>query len=209
MALVKCEYCGQDISSRAKKCPKCGQKRNTIPTTPCVECGAPVPVGAEECPNCGCPVETAAPQPEATQQIYVNPYYMDNYADRANDQLNYATGVTMYCPHCGAVIPASAVICTNCGCQTGAFIAEVPAVADASYDVPVNARKQNTEGTPVNKWVAFFLCYFFGFFGAHKFYEGDKAMGKVYLCTFGLFGFGWLADIIIILTKPNPYYVNK
>lgn len=137
MALVKCEYCGQDISSRAKKCPKCGQKRNTTRTKPCVECGASVPVGAEECPSCGCPVdENDISQQKQTQQIYVNPYYLEDYDDPANPQLNYATGVTMYCPHCGTVIPANAVICTNCGCQTGSFIAEVPAVPDASYGVP-------------------------------------------------------------------------
>ena len=32
-------------------------------------------------------------------------------------------------------------------------------------------------------------------------------MGILYLLTCGLFGIGWIVDIIIILTKPNPYYV--
>ncbi len=207
MAMIKCEYCGQDISSRAKKCPKCGQKRNTVPTTPCVECGAPIPQGTSECPKCGCPVEEdVAPQAEPTQQIYVNPYYLDNYADPANDQLNYATGVTMYCPHCGAVIPAAAIICTNCRCQTGSFIAEVPATVDSN--VPARTNENGNRGEPKNKWLALFLCFYFGMFGAHKFYEGRYDQGKLYLCTLGLFGFGWMIDIIAILTKPNPYYVE-
>ena len=43
--------------------------------------------------------------------------------------------------------------------------------------------------------------------GAHKFYEGKVGMGILYLLTCGLFGIGWIVDIIIILTKPNTYYV--
>ena len=208
MAMVKCENCGRDISDRAKKCPKCGQKRNLVPTTPCIECGAPVPEGANECPNCGCPVdEYSSPQPEKTQQIYVNPYYMENYAVPANDQINYSTGVTMYCPQCKAIIPANAVICTNCGCQTGSFITEVPNmdVMDTNAIIKEDANR----GKPKNKWVALFLCFYFGFFCLLKFYEGDTEKGKLYLCTLGLFGIGWMIDIIALLTKPNPYYVDN
>lgn len=58
-----------------------------------------------------------------------------------------------------------------------------------------------------NKWVAFFLCFFLGFFGAHKFYEGKIIFGIVYLCTCGLLGVGWLIDLILIILKPNPYFV--
>ena len=58
-----------------------------------------------------------------------------------------------------------------------------------------------------NKWVAFLLCVFLGYIGAHKFYEGKGGMGVLYLLTAGLFGIGWLIDCIVILTKPNPYYV--
>ena len=59
----------------------------------------------------------------------------------------------------------------------------------------------------VNKWVAFFLCLFLGFLGAHKFYEGKIGMGILYLFTCGLFGIGWFVSLISILTKPNPYAV--
>ncbi|MBR5372165.1 MAG: TM2 domain-containing protein [Oscillospiraceae bacterium] len=58
-----------------------------------------------------------------------------------------------------------------------------------------------------DKWVAFFLCLFLGFLGAHKFYEGKTGTGIVYLFTFGLFGIGWFIDCISLLLKPNPYYV--
>ena len=58
-----------------------------------------------------------------------------------------------------------------------------------------------------NKWVAFLLCFFLGYFGAHKFYEGKVGMGILYILTFGLFGIGWLIDCIALLLKPNPYFV--
>jgi len=59
-----------------------------------------------------------------------------------------------------------------------------------------------------NKWVAFFLCLFLGYLGAHKFYEGKAGSGILYLLTFGLFGIGWFIDCIVLLCKPNPYYVR-
>ena len=39
---------------------------------------------------------------------------------------------------------------------------------------------------PKSKWVSFFLCLFFGLFGAHKFYEGRILLGILYICTAGL-----------------------
>ena len=56
-----------------------------------------------------------------------------------------------------------------------------------------------------NKWVAFFLCLFFGALGIHRIYEGRILLGIVYLFTGGLFGIGVLVDLIRLLFKPNPY----
>lgn len=62
-------------------------------------------------------------------------------------------------------------------------------------------------GKRCSKWTAFILCFFLGMIGAHKFYEGRTGMGVLYLFTFGLFGIGWLIDLISLLAKPDPYYV--
>jgi TM2 domain-containing membrane protein YozV len=48
---------------------------------------------------------------------------------------------------------------------------------------------------------------FLGWFGVHKFYEGKILFGILYLLTFGLFGVGVVIDLILIILKPNPYYV--
>ena len=50
-------------------------------------------------------------------------------------------------------------------------------------------------------WVDFAICFCFGFFGVHKFMKHDKKMGLIYLCTMGLFGFGWMFDCVV-------YFVN-
>lgn len=58
-----------------------------------------------------------------------------------------------------------------------------------------------------NKWIAFLLCVFLGVLGFHKFYEGKVGAGILYLLTLGVCGVGVIIDAIILLCRPNPYYV--
>ena len=60
-----------------------------------------------------------------------------------------------------------------------------------------------------DKKTALLLCIFLGFFGAHKFYEGKIGMGFLYLFTGGLFLFGWIVDIFLILKNPDKYIVDN
>ena len=124
-----------------------------------------------------------------------------------------APEMTKFCKHCGGKIPAAAVICTHCGCQ----VEEMK--HNEQPNIVINNANTNTNtNTNVNpamfgvrvkiKWVAFLLCLFLGYIGAHKFYEGRIGMGILYLLTVGLFGIGWFIDCIILLCKPNPYYVK-
>lgn len=119
---------------------------------------------------------------------------------------------TKFCKYCGEKIPADAVICTKCGRQ----VEELRQAPQATPNIIINNANNNANTNvnavggfdkPKNKWVAFFLCFFLGYIGAHKFYEGKAGMGVLYLFTGGLFGIGWIIDTIVLLCKPNPYYV--
>ena len=114
-----------------------------------------------------------------------------------------------FCKHCGQQIAAAAVVCPCCGCQVEELHQQT-----AQPNIVINNANTNTNnigagryGRERSKWVALLLCWFLGFLGAHKFYDGKTGMGVLYLFTFGLFGIGWIIDCIAILFKPNPYYV--
>ena len=121
------------------------------------------------------------------------------------------TQETKFCKECGEKIAKKAVICPHCGCQVEETRAE------SAPQIVINNTNQNTNtnanaamplgGRLKRKWVAFFLCLFFGYFGAHKFYEGQIGMGVLYLFTGGLFGFGWFFNTLSLLGKTDPYYV--
>lgn len=54
---------------------------------------------------------------------------------------------------------------------------------------------------PISPTVELYLCLFLGWAGIHKFYAGKTGSGLMYLFTFGLFGFGWIIDIIKCIYK--------
>ncbi len=51
-----------------------------------------------------------------------------------------------------------------------------------------------------SKGTALIMCLLGGWFGLHYVYVGRIGKGLVYLCTFGLFGIGWMADILKVAT---------
>ena len=133
-----------------------------------------------------------------------------------NHGYTYTSGTNTaqkFCKHCGSRIDVDCVICPKCGKQVEELKSEQPQVVinnsnqNTNTNVNTNVNAGWRGGKRCNKWTAFLLCLLLGFIGAHKFYEGKAGMGVLYLLTGGLFGIGWILDIIAILLKPNPYYV--
>ncbi|MEC7232393.1 MAG: TM2 domain-containing protein [Planctomycetota bacterium] len=50
-----------------------------------------------------------------------------------------------------------------------------------------------------SRLVALLLCWFLGYFGAHRFYVGKAGTALLQLVTLGGFGIWWLIDLLMIL----------
>jgi restriction system protein len=148
----------------------------------CPECGKPVK--SKFCPHCGAAVVDA----EGTQLVTGENTSVSQPAAQPEQPVQS--------PQVTAQQPT--IIINNVSNSNSSASASATAV----NSVPVVVARK-----VCNKWTAFLLCLFLGYFGAHKFYEGKPGMGILYIFTMGLFGFGWLVDMIMLITKPNPYYV--
>ncbi len=130
----------------------------------------------------------------------------------------YPNDITKFCEHCGSVIAKQAVVCPTCGCQVAPLkhqqmpIQQVQVTQMQQPMQPVQVIVNNVvsnQGSPKDKTTALLLCIFLGQMGVHRFYVGRIGSGMLWLFTFGLFGMGWLYDVIRIACAPNPYYINK
>lgn len=148
----------------------------------CTNCGSELSKEFAFCPECGTKIIS-----ESNTEDYLDGIPRHNRHTRK-------------CKNCGDTIPDDAFYCLNCETTLHNPI--------GNFEDSQN-RVSYRFGIWKNKWISFFLCLFFGWLGAHKFYEGSIFMGLLYLFTLGLFGIGWIIDLIILLLKPNPYFVKK
>jgi TM2 domain-containing membrane protein YozV len=86
---------------------------------------------------------------------------------------------TKYCHACGRVIDAAAVVCPPCG------------VLQPDSAMPGVSEKRIVP--------ALLLCFFFGIFGAHRFYVGKTGTAIIQLFTLGGCGIWTLVDFIMIV----------
>jgi len=100
----------------------------------------------------------------------------------------------MICTQCGRENPMDAAFCTGCGAPM-----PQPSTPPNYYAQPNTPPYYYPQPcSPSSRWIAFILCFFVGVLGIHRFYVGKIGTGLLYLFTGGLFGIGWLVDIIMI-----------
>ena len=111
------------------------------------------------------------------------------------------------CPVCGA--PMENNRCGYCGYKEKSALNSTTVAPSSGQPVGQPQVIINNQAIPnsvvvasvskKSKMVALLLCIFLGWFGAHRFYVGKNRTGILYLFTFGLFGIGWIIDIILIV----------
>ena len=116
---------------------------------------------------------------------------------------------TKFCKHCGAKIPAAAVVCTQCGCQVEEIKhAEQPNIVINNANTNTNTNTNTNVnggfygGPRKSKTVALILCIigFFGFGGLHRMYVGKVGSGILHFFTYGICAIGTIIDLISILS---------
>ncbi len=148
-------------------------------------------------------------QPQQAQQP--QPNVMPNYGQ--GQPAPNMQQAPKYCKWCASGVAYDAVVCPRCGRQ-------IEELKQANNNIPqpqyiINNNNNNNVGMPYgymaepygmkDKGLALLLSFFFGWWGAHKFYEGKIGMGILYFFTFGLFGIGNVIDFLVLLGKPKKY----
>lgn len=151
----------------------------------CSNCGTEIQNVFEFCPECGSQIRTASEKSVSCDKFKA-------------------------CKKCGAQMPEDAFYCLCCGTTFADDELSFDDLKSRVADIGKPPKKAIDTSTGIwrNKWIALVLCIFFGVFGIHRFYEGKKITGFIYLFSFGILGFGVFFDIVLLITKPNPYRVK-
>lgn len=113
----------------------------------------------------------------------------------------------MFCNKCGKEISDDSIVCNYCGTPTNSSANSQSANIGGQQPqiVIMNQNNQQQNGyisavSDKNWLTALLLCIFLGFLGIHRFYVGKGGTGVIWLFTAGVFGLGWIIDIVILIT---------
>ncbi|MDL2254640.1 NINE protein [Ruminococcaceae bacterium OttesenSCG-928-I18] len=197
---MKCSVCGSEYQSNF--CPHCGADKPQA--VACARCGQTHT--SQFCPHCGTSAQTLAYREETLVQEVQAP--VSNAV--AHKQPVYPPAGTYPPPPLPEPQQAVQPVVTTYP-PTAAQPAAVPTIVvnnnsvggNASTVVGLNMGHTVQTGLvspgPKSKLLTFFLCFFLGFLGIHRFYVGKIGTGILYLLTGGLFAIGWFVDLVTIL----------
>lgn len=155
----------------------------------CSNCGAKLSSNAKFCGNCGNPIDD-------TSEVQVLPPESQQSSYQPQQQFYQQTS-----PQMPQQLPSQ----------------QLPPQQFPQQNIIINSQPSDKRGlNEKNKYIALLLCFFLGCLGAHKFYEGKIFMGILYFLIFltsffyiGLIVFVFcFVDFIMLLFRPNPYYVG-
>ena len=69
----------------------------------------------------------------------------------------------------------------------------------------------NQPANPTHSVLIGYLCWIFGFVGAHRFYYGRPITGTIWALTGGLFLIGWIVDVFLIpsMNRQAAWYYDS
>ena len=114
-----CKHCGEINTNDSSYCCNCGQSNFILQDEiPCPNCGALNDKSFSHCINCGNKLSERPPVRETQQEAGYTPVPVDIKQELSGV---FDTGLTSMpsemarCPHCGTMVPITAIFCPKCG----------------------------------------------------------------------------------------------
>lgn len=199
---MKCAVCGSEYHTNF--CPNCGsaQPQSTV----CAGCG--LAHGHDFCPQCGTAGNALACRTaDGLQEVRPAPALAVPGQLPAQHSPAYPPAGTYPPPPLPQTVAepagmaAQAAVLPLGGGMPSITVNTTSLTGDANTIVTLAPGWPGAmaPGAQKNKLVAFLLCFFFGIWGVHRFYTGKIGTGVLWLLSGGMFGIGWLVDVVSIV----------